>query len=69
MHRIDRVDDLPWIELDYSYCPFVKQKRDDKGRFTSGYYCDIHTYKPATCRAFPFDKDHAKEAGCPGYDG
>ena len=68
VHQIKEVSDLPWEELDYSYCPFVKQKRDNEGRFTSGYYCEINDFKPATCRKFPFNYEHAKRSGCPGYD-
>jgi len=68
IHKINKIDDLPWWELDSSYCPFVQQKRDETGRFTTGFYCEIHDFKPAACREFPKDIKHAREGGCPGYD-
>lgn len=68
-HKINSVKDLPLLELDYAKCPFLKRLRDNKGRFTSKYYCEIHEFKPQTCKEFPQNKEYAiKFSKCPGYD-
>ncbi|MEW5723983.1 MAG: YkgJ family cysteine cluster protein [Thermodesulfobacteriota bacterium] len=44
-------------------CPwFRKERGEDRGR------CLIHDYSPLKCRAFPFSREQAERAGCPGFE-
>jgi hypothetical protein len=61
---------LFWI-LDEHYCPFRRQERGEKGRFTDRWYCELHGTgaKPEACLRFPLSRKHAKEyCECPYYE-
>jgi Fe-S-cluster containining protein len=44
-------------------CPFLKRLQGQ-----NIYICRIHDTKPEICVAFPHNRKHAEEFGCPGYD-
>ncbi|MCX9010202.1 MAG: hypothetical protein OIN66_03670 [Candidatus Methanoperedens sp.] len=52
-----------WWLLDSEYCPFLRQIRNEKGKFTNRYYCELHGFdtKPEICRNYPQNKEHAKD--------
>jgi Fe-S-cluster containining protein len=44
-----------YIALDSGECPFLKKERDEKGRFTGKYFCEIYDIRPELCRIYPYN--------------
>lgn len=49
-------------------CPFIKQEKDDRGKYTNKFRCQIYEIRPEICKEFPTEYQHAKKhANCPGF--